>query len=166
MKQILTLILLIGFIAFANCQIKKTKTVSLNEISKRNIVLKDTIKPAKPLLVESNIIADSLIPTGKFKPFKTNAHASYYADKFTGRKSASGKIFDNNKYMAAHKTLPFGTKLKVTNPLNGKFVLVEIVDRGPFVKGRELDLSKRAFMELSNKKGAGAVIVTIEQLQK
>ena len=68
--------------------------------------------------------------------------------------------------MAAHKKLPFGTKLKVTNEKNGKSVFVDVVDRGPFIKGRELDLSHRAFMDISGSKGAGAVIVTIEILQK
>jgi rare lipoprotein A len=107
-----------------------------------------------------------VVPKGKYKPFKKDAHASYYADKFTGRKCASGRIFDNNKYYAAHKSLPFGTKLKVTNERNGKIVYVEVVDRGPFVKGRELDLSHRAFRDINPARGSGAVIVTIEILQK
>lgn len=100
----------------------------------------------------------------KLKPYKKNAHASYYADKFTGRKTADGSRFDNNKYTAAHKKLPFGTKIKVTNEANGKFVIVKITDRGPFVKTRELDLSKRAFMEISKTRGAGAMKVTIERI--
>lgn len=100
----------------------------------------------------------------KLKPYKKNAHASYYADKFTGRKTANGSRFDNNKYTAAHKKLPFGTKIKVTNEANGKFVIVKITDRGPFVKTRELDLSKRAFMDITKSKGAGAMKVTIERI--
>lgn len=74
--------------------------------------------------------------------------ASYYADKFHGRQTANGEIFDNGKMTAAHKTLPFGTKVRVTNVSNGKSVEVRINDRGPFVKGRIIDLSRAAAEEL------------------
>lgn len=70
--------------------------------------------------------------------------ASYYADKFNGRKTASGERFRNSKLTAAHKTLPFGTKVKVTNLRTGESVKVRINDRGPFVAGRIIDLSKKA----------------------
>ncbi|WAC40430.1 septal ring lytic transglycosylase RlpA family protein [Pedobacter sp. SL55] len=70
--------------------------------------------------------------------------ASYYADKFNGRKTASGVTFRNSKKIAAHKTLPFGTKVKVTNLSNGKSTKVVIQDRGPFVAGRIIDLSKKS----------------------
>ena len=127
-------------------------------------IIQDTVKNAKP-----NILA---IPTDsvftdqglKLKPYKKNAHASYYSDKFNGRKTANGSRFNNNKYTAAHKKLPFGTRVKVTNEANGKFVIVKITDRGPFVKTREIDLSKRAFMEITKHKGAGAMKVTIETI--
>ena len=99
---------------------------------------------------------------GKLKLYKSKAHASYYADKFHGKRTASGVVFDKNKYTAAHKKLPFGTKVKVTNEANGKFVVVEITDRGPFVKSREIDLSKKAFMDIVNNKGAGSMLVTLE----
>ncbi len=67
--------------------------------------------------------------------------ASYYADKFHGRPTASGEIFNMYAMTAAHKTMSFGTRLHVTNTNNGKSVVVTINDRGPFVKGRQLDLS-------------------------
>lgn len=70
--------------------------------------------------------------------------ASYYADKFNGRKTASGVTFRNSKKIAAHKTLPFGTKVKVTNLSNGKSTKVVIQDRGPHVAGRIIDLSKKS----------------------
>ena len=70
-----------------------------------------------------------------------------------------------NKLTAAHKKLPFGTRVKVTNEANGKSVVVEITDRGPFVKGREIDLSKKAFKSISSGNGAGYVIATLEVLQ-
>ena len=70
--------------------------------------------------------------------------ATYYADKFEGRKTANGEIFDQSKNTAAHKTLPFGTKVTIKNLKNGKTVKVRINDRGPFVTGRIIDLSKSA----------------------
>lgn len=70
--------------------------------------------------------------------------ASYYADKFNGKTTASGVTFRNSKKIAAHKTLPFGTKVKVTNLANGKSTKVVIQDRGPHVAGRIIDLSKKS----------------------
>ncbi len=69
---------------------------------------------------------------------------SYYGKKFHGRQTANGEIYNMNKLTCAHKTLPFNTKLEVTNEDNGKSVIVRVNDRGPFVKGRDLDLSKAA----------------------
>lgn len=97
-----------------------------------------------------------------WKLYKKDAHASYYADKLNGRRTASGKRFDNSKYTAAHKKFPFGTKLKVTNEANGKSVIVEVIDRGPFTKGRELDLTKKAFMEIASSRYGGSLKVKIE----
>ena len=70
--------------------------------------------------------------------------ASYYGSKFDGKRTASGQIFRSNKLTAAHRTHRFGTRLKVTNLKNGKSVIVIVNDRGPFVKGRIIDLSKAA----------------------
>ena len=75
---------------------------------------------------------------------------SWYGGKFHGRKTASGDRYNKNELTAAHKTLPFGTKVKVTNTRNGKSVVVEINDRGPFVKSRVLDLSQAAFNEIGH----------------
>lgn len=74
--------------------------------------------------------------------------ASFYNDKFEGRKTASGEIYKQGKLTAAHRTLPFNTKIKVTNLSNNKTVIVKINDRGPFVKDRILDLSKAAAIKL------------------
>ncbi|MEL0166747.1 MAG: septal ring lytic transglycosylase RlpA family protein, partial [Pseudomonadaceae bacterium] len=71
--------------------------------------------------------------------------ASYYADQLQGRKTASGERYRHDALTAAHRTLPFGTQIKVTNLANGKSVVVRINDRGPFVRGRVIDLSKSAF---------------------
>lgn len=75
-------------------------------------------------------------------------YASYYAEPFHGRPTANGETFDMNAYTAAHKTLPFGTMVEVTNLENGKKVIVRINDRGPFVAEREIDLSKAAAASL------------------
>ncbi|GAA0531164.1 hypothetical protein GCM10009415_10720 [Chitinophaga japonensis] len=74
--------------------------------------------------------------------------ASYYADKFEGRRTASGEKFHQRKLTAAHRTLPFGTKVKVINLANGRSVKVRINDRGPFVQGRIIDLSKKGARKL------------------
>ncbi|WP_163398454.1 septal ring lytic transglycosylase RlpA family protein [Flavobacterium fluviatile] len=127
-------------------------------------VSQDTLKTDKLKMVPLN---DSVFSVEglKLKVYKKSAHASYYHDRFNGKRTASGARFNNNKYTAAHKKLPFGTKVKVTNEANGKFVIVEITDRGPFVKTREIDLSKRAFMEIAKNKRAGAMNVTIETIE-
>lgn len=70
--------------------------------------------------------------------------ASYYANSFNGRPTASGETFRQRKLTAAHKTLPFGTRVTVINIANGKKVKVRINDRGPFVPGRIIDLSHKA----------------------
>mgnify|MGYP001074001016 CR=1 FL=1 len=80
--------------------------------------------------------------------FKQKGVASYYADRFHGRKTASGVRYDKTALTAAHKSLPLGTKVRVTNLKNGETVEVEINDRGPHVKGRVVDLSKAAAREL------------------
>lgn len=74
--------------------------------------------------------------------------ASYYAAKFNGRRTASGERFDNNEMTAAHRTLPFGSLVRVTNPANGRSVVVRINDRGPFTRGRLIDVSRAAAEEL------------------
>ncbi len=159
MKKIITLILSIFLIAIAMSQI-------LISEKQKTVLVHDTVKKSKTLFPTQEIGADSLFfETGNFKFYKKEAHASYYADKFNGRKTASGKRFDNNKYTAAHKKFPFGTKVKVTNEVNGKYVVVEVIDRGPFVRSREIDLSKRAFKEICSNKSAGVMLVTIEVLQ-
>lgn len=88
--------------------------------------------------------------TGNTLDAKKTSYASYYHDKFNGRKTASGEIFSNSKFTAANRTLPFGTNIKVTNLNNGKQVIVKINDRGPFHASRALDISKAAFDEIGD----------------
>ena len=70
--------------------------------------------------------------------------AAYYASAFDGRRTASGERFDSRRLTAAHRSLPFGTRVQVTNENNGRHVVVTINDRGPYTRGRILDLSRRA----------------------
>jgi rare lipoprotein A len=70
--------------------------------------------------------------------------ASWYGPKFAGRRTSNGEIFDPSQLTAAHRTLPFGTLVRVTNLVNGRSVVVRINDRGPFKPGRIIDLSRAA----------------------
>ncbi|MGA7373819.1 MAG: septal ring lytic transglycosylase RlpA family protein [Methyloceanibacter sp.] len=70
--------------------------------------------------------------------------ATYYGKEFAGQRTASGEKFNPGAMTAAHRTLPFGTRVRVTNSHNGRSVIVRINDRGPFVKGRSIDLSSGA----------------------
>ncbi|NIK73305.1 rare lipoprotein A [Thermonema lapsum] len=95
--------------------------------------------------------------------YKDKGGASYYADKFNGRKTASGEIFDNAAMTAAHRTLPFGTYVKVTNLANGKSVIVRINDRGPYAHGRIIDVTKAAAIQLGMV-GTGTAWVMVEEV--
>lgn len=87
--------------------------------------------------------------------------ASFYSDRFQGSPTASGELFDQQALTAAHPTLPFGTKVLVTRPDTGQEVEVLINDRGPFVQGRVIDLSKRAARKLGMiQRGVVPVMVT------
>ena len=157
MRKLITLFFLLAIIGLVSSQ-------SRGLHKQKASVPKDTIK-SRMQLGRQEIISDTIfVDNGKFKIYKTNAHASYYADKFNGRRTTSGRKFDNNKYTAAHKKFPFGTKVKVTNEANGKSVIVEITDRGPFVKSREIDLSKRAFKDIASRRDDGSMQVTISVL--
>lgn len=84
--------------------------------------------------------------------------ASWYGHRFNGRPTASGERFDMYAMTCAHKTLKFGTRLRVTNPVNNKSVIVTVNDRGPFIRGRDLDLSYGAAKKIGIvKKGVGRV---------
>ena len=90
--------------------------------------------------------------------------ASYYGKGLHGSRTASGERHNRNEMVAAHKSLPFGTKVKVTNLSNGKEVVVRINDRGPFIKGRVIDLSYGAFSKIENP-GKGITKVKLDVLK-
>lgn len=86
--------------------------------------------------------------------------ASWYGPGFHGRKTANGEIFNMNAMTAAHKTLPLGTWLQVENKKNGEFLIVRVNDRGPYIKGRVLDLSRQAAVKLGlEEQGVGEVTI-------
>lgn len=88
--------------------------------------------------------------------------ASFYHNWFQGKRTASGIMFNNGRMYAAHKEMPFGTILRITNTENGKSVIVKVVDRGPYIDGRELDLSSAAADSLGySKRGLAKVVYEI-----
>lgn len=93
-----------------------------------------------------------------------SGEASFYADKFQNRKTASGERYNHSLKTAAHNKIPFGSSVKVTNKNNGKSVVVKVNDRGPFAKDRVIDLSKSAFSSIGNP-SSGVINVSIEVVQ-
>ena len=113
-------------------EIKKTKKITAITVKDTTETNAEAAEPAEPELTL----------------YKKDVFATYYADKFNGRKTSSGERFHNNNYTAAHMKLPFGTKLRVTNEKTGKFVDVKVNDRGPFTRNRIIDLAKGPAQEL------------------
>ena len=93
-----------------------------------------------------------------------DGEASYYGRELAGNRTASGERFNPAELTAAHRTLPLGTKLKVTNKSNGKSVIVRINDRGPFIKKRLIDVSLAAARQI-NMVSAGKAMVRLEMLR-
>lgn len=114
------------------------------------------------LLITLTALTGCSSSKGAFTSYDKKAKASYYANKFNGRKTASGERFSNSKLTAAHRKLPFGTKVKVTNLDNGKSVIVVINDRGPFSGGFDIDLSRKAYKNIEGRNRKGHMYVSIE----
>lgn len=122
--------------------------------------------------VKKEIVSADYVVNGKHystdqasdkKHYIAQGGASYYAKKFIGRRTASGERYDPKVLTAAHRTLPFGTHVLVTNLSNRKQVIVKINDRGPFIKGRIIDLSTAAAAEIGMIR-SGIAKVKVEQL--
>ena len=95
---------------------------------------------------------------------KGSMKASWYGPGFHGRKTANGEIYDQMSFTAAHKSLKFGTLLKITNQKNNKSVVIRINDRGPYIQGRDLDLSKAAALELGMVR-KGVARIKVEEIK-
>lgn len=95
---------------------------------------------------------------------KGEMKASWYGPKFHGKSTANGEVYDQMAFTAAHKSLKFGTLLRLTNIKNGKSVVVRINDRGPYIHGRDLDLSKAAAesLEMMN---PGVIKIKVEEIR-
>ncbi|ANF23685.1 septal ring lytic transglycosylase RlpA family protein [Stutzerimonas stutzeri] len=113
-----------------------------------------TPRPKTPSSQEVPTETGALIGSGK---------ASYYGNQHHNKLTASGERFDQNVLTAAHRTLPFGTRVRVTNTRNSQSVVVRINDRGPFVRGRIIDLSKAAFERIASTR-AGVIRVRLERV--
>ena len=114
--------------------------MSENKKSKESVENSETtISNEEEVLLNTSLV--DYIDKGMMK-------ASWYGPKFHGRITANGELFDQMALTAAHKKLKFGTLLRITNPKNNKSVVVRINDRGPYIFGRQLDLSKAAALEL------------------
>ncbi|MGL6335591.1 septal ring lytic transglycosylase RlpA family protein [Aeromonas jandaei] len=100
---------------------------------------------------------------GSWRGYSETGYASYYADRYHGKKTASGELYRNNLNSAAHMELPFGSMARVTNLANGKSVVVKVNDRGAFKSGRIIDLSKSAFGSIANIR-EGVIKVKVEVL--
>ena len=101
------------------------------------------IAPAHADLPESLATGKNQVETGNFREIE-RGHASWYAERFHGRRTASGERYDQTAMTAAHKTLPFGSLVRVRSPVTGKEIDVRINDRGPFTRGRVIDVSRAA----------------------
>ena len=95
---------------------------------------------------------------------KGSMKASWYGPGFHGRQTANGEVYDQMSFTAAHKSLKFGTLLKITNQKNNKSVVIRINDRGPYIHGRDLDLSKAAALELGMVR-KGVARIKVEEIK-
>jgi rare lipoprotein A len=100
-------------------------------------------------------------PTANAQGLEPEGRASWYGAEFAGRRTANGEIYDPSQLTAAHKSLPFGTYVRVTNPSSGQSVVVRINDRGPFKPGRVIDVSRAAAEQLGMI-GPGTLVVGLE----
>jgi len=132
-----------------------TSLPSKSEITNKNMtVFENPIEEVTSISQNVNIKYDDM---GIMK-------ASWYGPRFHGRLTANGEIYDQMGYTAAHKSLPFGTLLRLTNPKNNKSIVVRINDRGPYIPGRKIDLSKKVAIELDTY-NKGVVKLRVEKIK-
>jgi len=142
---VLVLVALVGFTLVVN-EDKITEPVVTEDV----ITIEEETIAADRSLVE-------FVDKGSMK-------ASWYGPGFHGRKTANGEVYDQMSFTAAHKSLKFGTLLKITNLKNSKSVVVRINDRGPYIHGRDLDLSKAAALELGMVR-KGVAKIRVEEIK-
>lgn len=141
--------LLIAFVGFTI--VKSDNNIKIEEEYSQDSITADE---------ETNLVNTTMvdfIAKGEMK-------ASWYGPKFHGKSTANGEIFDQMAFTAAHKNLKFGTLLRLTNLKNGKSVVVRINDRGPYIHGRDLDLSK-AVAESLEMMNPGVIKIKVEEIR-
>jgi len=154
---LLTCLLLTGYVSAQ----EKATTQEAEKIAKK---VKQKAERSEKAEGRQNLVKDKVTVKKRDdgQPIiEQRGEASYYGPGFQGKKTATGEKFDQNERTAAHPALPLGTKATVTNLENGKSVDVKINDRGPYVKGRDIDLSKSAAKDLGMTKD-GVAPVKIE----
>ena len=116
----------------------------------QNMLINGYIQMRKKLLLQTVLLTLGVMTayTTEARAFNQTGIASYYGPGLHGRKTASGERFNQNAMTAAHRSAPFGSLLKVTNTVNGRSVVVRVNDRGPFVRGRVVDVSTVAARQL------------------
>ncbi len=142
---VLVLVALVGF------------TLVVNEDKITEPVVTENLAPVEEETITSDRSLVEFVDKGSMK-------ASWYGPGFNGHKTANGEVYDQMSFTAAHKSLKFGTLLKITNLKNSKSVVVRINDRGPYINGRDLDLSKAAALELGMVK-KGVAKIKVEEIK-
>jgi rare lipoprotein A len=153
-------------------EVKKQKVARTEAAEKpqTKVELPERKQAEKPATTEKSAIAVRKVETqveteGSVRVTSTQSGIASYYGYGAGSQTASGQRFNPNAMTAAHRTLPFGTKVRVTNKRNGKTVVVTINDRGPFVRGRVIDLSTAA-AGVIGMKSSGLAPVTVERIAK
>jgi rare lipoprotein A len=122
----------------------------------------------KKLILTVSLAAAAIIPAAaQKKPAATSSSdtiCSYYSNRYNGRRMTNGRRFNNNAMTAASRDLPMGTRVKITNVANKRSVVVTVTDRGPFVQGREISVTRRAAQRLGFVR-AGLAQVSIESVK-
>ena len=131
-----------GVVVKAQAQVQVPVQVPVTPVLTKEVTKEEPVKETKVVVIEKAI--------EEAYTANLSGGASFYGEKWNGRRTANGEIFNTYELTAAHKSLPFGTKVKVVNKTTGKSVVVRINDRGPFVKGRTIDLSKKAFQSIAS----------------
>jgi rare lipoprotein A len=154
---------LVPIALFAGCAGETVRVKTEVPPSARVVALPGT--PTVPLPKPYEVNGERYYPLPHADGFTESGKASWYGSQFHGRRTSSGEVFDMYRITAAHKTLPLHTIVKVTNLSNGKHIILPVNDRGPFVKGRIIDLSYAAAREI-DMIGPGVTEVTVEALGK
>lgn len=146
--KILYLLILVALVGF---------TLVINEDNITEPLATDEVSSVNENVITADRSLVKFVDKGSMK-------ASWYGPGFHGHKTANGERYDQMSFTAAHKSLKFGTLLKITNPKNNKSVVVRINDRGPYVTGRDLDISKAAALSLGMVR-RGVAKIKVEEIK-